>query len=169
MKKYIEQISNNDLKNKLSFLLHVLEEKININPATSWHHNYIGGWKIYTYNTLDLAIWLFDVRKNDIFQGVRRNDVILLSIIHNLGALYKYKYDEILKKFIINNEYSQTSHEMITLNVLSECGLLLDSIQLNGLCSLFNNKINSRLGLLIHIASLMSIELNKKTAPQKND
>lgn len=163
---YLNQISNNDLRNKCALIYNCLQKEIDALPAADDHQYFYGGWKLYTINVITYALEIFDKHYKGWCQGVRKDDVILLGFLHNLGALYEYKVNKgtsYNRPFVTNDIYGGIPSQIIVLNALSGVGLLLDDIQLRGL----SDATDSRLAILIKISSLMAKETNKKTAPNE--
>ena len=87
---YIEEISNEELKEFTLNIYKKYEEKIKISPAAKlMHHNYIGGLMVHTLECLNFAeanIPLFAARIN-------KDEVIAACLLHDIGKIFEYTID----------------------------------------------------------------------------
>lgn len=87
---FVENISDEKLKNFLLNYLNEHKEQILIAPAAKMmHHNYIGGLIVHTYECLEIA----EKIANTVFQKVDLDSLYAACIMHDMGKIFEYTVD----------------------------------------------------------------------------
>lgn len=74
-----------------------------IPAAEKFHHNYIGGLVQHTWEVLELVDTLATMHKIENVDGLR-----LAAILHDMGKMYEYDFDDTLGVAVINKEWLHT-------------------------------------------------------------
>ena len=173
---FLRRIQNKELKDKYINLWYDIEKDFRTAPAAvKYHHNWQGGLYTHTEQVMNIAVDLFDEWKDKF--TVKLDDIIIVSFIHDLNKMYKYKLRLLSEKklnkpfYKYENKYKLTyPPEMDVLRILAEHNISLTRQQTEALAwhhggwsdASKTYKSNSQLAALIHIADLFSARVLKK-------
>ena len=173
IRDYLEEVRMPALRKKLLELYGDIEEKLKKNPASiKYHHNYPSGLYVHTLEVMRFALELFEMYKDKMTRYFTRDDVILISFIHDLEKVTKYRKNKSQNAGISEPyfEYNYSKLDMSdaaeVVNMIGKYGICLTDIQLNGIClhmggwSKERGKL-SELAALMHIADLMSVNFGQ--------
>ena len=173
---FLRRIQNEELREKYINLWYAIEKDFTIAPAAvKYHHNWQGGLYIHTEQVMNIAVDLFNEWKDKL--TVKLDDIIIVSFIHDLNKMYKYKLRPLSEKeknkpFYTYKYKEKTTYpsEMDVLRILAEHNISLTRQQTEALAWHHGGwsdaskvyKSNSQLAAFIHIADLFSARVLKK-------
>lgn len=112
---YVEDFSNEKLKNFVKEILLNNKEQIKVAPAAKqMHHNYIGGLLVHTVECVEIALNVLPKFKKQL----NKDEVIAAAILHDIGKIFEYtinldsgmiEYNEQFRKdWISHSQYGYT-------------------------------------------------------------
>lgn len=169
IKDYLEEIRMPALRKNILKLYDAVEEALKNNPASiKYHHNYPSGLYVHTLEVMRFALELFEVYKDKMVQHFTRDDVILVTFIHDLEKITKYKRNTSINAGISEPYYAYNYNKIDmndsaeVINLVGKYDIHLTDIQINSVVfhhggwSSEKGKL-TELAALIHIADLMSV------------
>lgn len=99
------EIKNEKIRNFLLEFFKEHEAKIKPAPAAKvMHHNYIGGLMVHTLECLDYLEANYPLFRH----RVNKDEVMAACILHDIGKIFEYKYDEENGLIDYNEEFKKT-------------------------------------------------------------
>lgn len=173
IRDYLEEVRMPSLRKNLLKLYDDIEEKLKVNPASiKYHHNYPSGLYIHTLEVMRFALEIFETYKEKMIQHFTRDDIILVSFIHDLEKVTKYRRNLSQNAGISEPYFTYNSSKLDmndtaeVVNLIGRYGIHLSDLQLNSVAlhmggwSVDRGKL-SELAALIHIADLMSVNFGQ--------
>lgn len=173
IRDYLEEVRMPALRKSLLKLYTDIEQKLKDNPASiKYHHIYPSGLYIHTLEVMRFSLELFEMYKEKMVNYFTRDDIILVSFIHDLEKITKYRKNPSYNAggretyFIYNYGKVDMTDSAEVVNIICPYGIKLTDIQLNSLClhmggwSVPKGKL-TELAALIHIADLMSVNFGQ--------
>ena len=173
IKDYLEEVRMPTLRKNLLKLYGDIEDKLRNNPASiKYHHNYPSGLYVHILEVMQFALEIFEIYKDRMVRYFTRDDVILISFIHDLEKTTKYKKNP-SQNAGINEPYFTYNYGKLDMNdstevvnLIGRYGVHLTDLQVNALVlhmggwSVDRGKL-TELAALIHIADLMSVNFGQ--------
>ena len=173
---FLSTIQDKETRKKYIGLYYDIEEDFTSAPAAvKYHHNWGGGLYTHTEQVMNIAVNLFDEWKEKL--TVKLDDIIIVSFIHDLDKMYKYKLRPLSERkenepFYTYKYKEKATYppEMDVIRILAEHGISLSRQQTEALAwhhggwssAAKTYKSNSQLAAIIHIADLFSAKVLKK-------
>lgn len=173
---FLRRIQNKELRDKYIELYYAVKEDFTTAPAAvKYHHNWHGGLNTHTEQVMNIAVNLFNKWEDEF--NVKLDDIIIVSFIHDLDKMYRYKLRPLSEKkenkpFYVYKYKNRATYppEMDVLRILAEHNISLTRQQTEALVwhhggwsdASKTYKSNSQLAALIHIADLFSARVLKK-------
>lgn len=174
IRDYLEEIKMPALRKNLLKLYDDLEEKLRNNPASiKYHHNYPAGLYVHTLEVMQFALDIFETYKEKFINYFTRDDVILVTFIHDLEKVTKYKKNPSQNTNGFNWTYFLYNYSKLDMNdtaevvsIIARYNIFLDDIHLNAITlhhggwSVDKGKMKE-LAALLHIADLLSCNIGE--------
>jgi hypothetical protein len=174
IRDYIEEIRMPALKKKMHKLLDDYEEKLRKNPAAiKYHHAYEGGLYDHTKEVIEIALSIFELYKDRFVREVKRDDVILVALAHDLEKTTKYRRNtnqttlQQGQEFAYNYSKIDMNDTAETVSILAEYGIEMTPERLNswtfahGGWSVDKGKMLP-LATILHAADMLSIAVERR-------
>ena len=176
----LKKVSNKN-KEPLLKMFGDTEKTLRSMPAAiRWHHSEVGGLYRHTKEVMEQALKLYDALRSDLRKrAITENDVILVSFIHDLEKLDKYKknqgyepdrkYEKGYKETEFNYNYDKTdmNDTAQVVRICAKYGIELNDNHLNAITfhhggwSVDAKGSLKPLAVLLHSADLISANLFK--------
>ncbi len=142
IREYLEEVKMSALRKNLLRLYDDIEGKLKENPASiKYHHNYTSGLYVHTLEVMEYAVGIFELYKDQFVNYFNRDDVILVSFIHDLEKTTKYKRNmspnvgrnKYETEFLYNDKKIDINDTAEVVNLVSRYNIFLTDMQLNSL------------------------------------
>jgi len=173
IRDYLLEVKMPALRKNLLKLYDDIEEKLKNNPASiKYHHNYSSGLYIHTLEVMKFALDIFEIYKEEFSEYFSKDDVILVSFIHDIEKTTKYKKNTLQQNgnnwtpFLYNYSKVDMNDTAEVVSIVSCYGIQLDPIHLNALTlhhggySVDKGKMLP-LAVLLHSADLLSCNIGE--------
>jgi len=168
--------SEHDRKCLDKILDYVAEEFVNKPSSIGHHHFYKGGMGKHIKEVMNIALELYDLHPD--WYDCKRDDVLIVTFVHDLDKLNKYVDSEAwmkqekygAKMFMYAKDVLRLNKTGETVMVCAEHGLVLTPLQVNAVSfhhgGWSDEKVGmqhmSPLGIMLHCADLMSAKIFEK-------
>jgi len=165
MTKFLDLITNSDLRDKLKLLHAHYKVLIEMVPASvKYHHNWTGGYQDHVRQVIEKAVMLYS-STGDIKLNFTLDDVILVAYIHDLDKLFRYqrmKQPKDGREWEFAGDYPSYDDSAKVAMMCAEFGILLTDVHLEALAmhhggwSANSSRTMTPLAVILHSADLMS-------------
>jgi len=170
LRNIISRVNDCTLKDKLLYVYEQVFVEMKTKPAAvRFHHTETGGLLRHTTEVANIALNIYDGNKELI--ELSRDDVILVSFIHDFNKLYKYCSET--EQWKIKKGQLFTYSEKISMEETAETvwrcsklGLELTELHINAISyhhggwtagGTINSGMMSSLGVVLHAADMLSV------------
>lgn len=173
IRDYLEEVKMPALRKNLLKLYDDIEEKLKNNPASiKYHHNYSSGLYVHTLEVMQFALEIFEMYKEKFVNYFTRDDVILVTFVHDLEKITKYKSNTSQNNgfnwtpFLYNYDNVDMNDSVEVITLIGKYNIFLTDIQANAVCyhhggwSPQKGKL-TELATLTHIADLLSCNIGE--------
>jgi len=170
LRNIISRVNDCTLKDKLLYVYEQVFVEMKTKPAAvRFHHTEAGGLLRHTTEVANIALNIYNGNKELI--ELSRDDVILVSFIHDFNKLYKYRSETEqwkIKKGQLFGYAEKISMEETAETVwrCSKLGLELTELHINAISyhhggwtagGTINSGMMSSLGVVLHAADMLSV------------
>jgi 23S rRNA maturation-related 3'-5' exoribonuclease YhaM len=136
------------------------------------HHSYTGGLVKHTIEVIDIALDIWkSIKQHAVSQKVTYNDVLLVSVLHDIGKINEYNIEErdvfterLIWKYV--SKWPVFPHSTwVVIDFLRECPNILEEKHIEAILSHHGGwsktgvECNSLLATILHSADLISSRL----------
>lgn len=177
IQELLEQISDEKLRKRALLMYAELKEQFDFFPAAvKKHHTGRGGLNQHVMEVMNLALDLFD--QNPAWYNCSRDDVILVSFIHDMNKIDGYTVSEAWQKQKYNQDFVKSNRPYVnetarTVRMCQDFGILLSDYLLNAITfhhmgwsvdmsspyGHVNSEDVTALAILIHAADMISSQI----------
>ena len=112
LQSFLDQISDQELRRKVSEYIEIYEDDLLIYPASlRFHHNYDGGLLDHTVEVVEISLKIADFLSK-LGLKIDRDALVVAGLLHDFGKLEEYVFDERQKKWTHSFQRDRMDHSL---------------------------------------------------------